>query len=146
MGIALIVAGIGIMNIMTVSLIERTREIGILKALGEDNTSILSIFIIEAVLMGVIGSVIGIFAGYLIAWIYGASGGGTSIFGRGGAGGFYGFGARSTSVSSFVITPSLTPEIVLLGLVFGILISVVFGILPALKASRLKPVDALRNE
>jgi putative ABC transport system permease protein len=127
--ISLLVAGIGIMNIMIVSLIERTREIGILKALGMKSRTVLFIFLTESVIIGLIGAVIGIISGWVLANI-------VSLFlGRGGLIG-----------SALTITPVLTPEVLLGALAFGIGISVIFALYPAWRASKLKPVEALRYE
>jgi putative ABC transport system permease protein len=128
--ISLLVAGIGIMNIMIVSLIERTREIGILKALGMKSRTVLYIFLTESVIIGLIGAVIGIISGWVLANV-------VSLFlGRGG---FIGGGGLT-------ITPLLTPEVILGALAFGIGVSVVFALYPAWRASKLKPVEALRYE
>ena len=135
-GISLLVAGIGIMNIMIVSLMERTREIGILKALGMKNRTVLLIFLSEAVIVGLMGGVIGVALGWVLANVVAAvfSGGGFLPMGAGaGAGGM-------------PINPVLTPEVLLGSLVFGIVVSVIFALYPAWRASRLKPVDALRYE
>jgi putative ABC transport system permease protein len=129
--ISLLVAGIGIMNIMIVSLIERTREIGILKALGMKSRTVLSIFLCESAIVGLIGAVAGIGLGWGLANV-------VSVFlGRGG---LIGGGA------GFTITPILTPEVLVLAMVFGIGVSVIFALYPAWRASKLKPVDALRYE
>jgi putative ABC transport system permease protein len=127
--ISLLVAGIGIMNIMIVSLIERTREIGILKAIGMKSRTVLYIFLTESVIIGLIGAVIGIVSGWILA-------NAVALFlGRGGIIG-----------SALTITPVLTIEVVIGALVFGIGISVIFAIYPAWRASKLKPVEALRYE
>ena len=127
--ISLLVAGIGIMNIMIVSLIERTREIGILKALGMKSRTVLYIFLTESVIIGLIGAVIGIVSGWVLANV-------VSLFlGRGGIIG-----------SALTITPILTPEVLLGALAFGVGISVIFALYPAWRASKLKPVEALRYE
>jgi putative ABC transport system permease protein len=130
--ISLLVAGIGIMNIMIVSLIERTREIGILKALGMKSRTVLAIFLGESVIIGLIGAVIGILLGWALANVT------ASVLG---SGGFMGGGS-----GAFSITPVLTPEVILGSLVFGIGVSVIFALYPAWRASKLKPVDALRYE
>jgi putative ABC transport system permease protein len=127
--ISLLVAGIGIMNIMIVSLIERTREIGILKALGMKSHTVLAIFLGESVIIGLIGAVIGIALGWGLANVT------ASVLGSG----FFGGG-------SFAITPILTLEVLLGALGFGIGVSVIFAAYPAWRASKLKPVDALRYE
>jgi putative ABC transport system permease protein len=127
--ISLLVAGIGIMNIMIVSLIERTREIGILKALGMKSRTVLYIFLTESIIIGLIGAVIGVISGWVLANM-------VSLFlGRGGIIG-----------SALTITPILTPEVMLGGLGFGVGISVIFALYPAWRASKLKPVEALRYE
>jgi putative ABC transport system permease protein len=128
--ISLLVAGIGIMNIMIVSLIERTREIGILKALGMKSRTVLTIFLGESVIIGLIGAVIGIVLGWILANVT-ARVLGSGVFGGGGG---------------FTITPLLTPEVLLGALAFGVGVSVIFALYPAWRASKLKPVEALRYE
>jgi putative ABC transport system permease protein len=127
--ISLLVAGIGIMNIMIVSLIERTREIGILKALGMKSRTVLHVFLTESVIIGLIGAVIGIVSGWVLANVV------ALFLGRGGLIG-----------SALTITPILTPEVLLGALAFGIGVSVIFALYPAWRASKLKPVEALRYE
>jgi putative ABC transport system permease protein len=129
--ISLLVAGIGIMNIMIVSMIERTREIGTLKALGMKSRTVLAIFLGESVFIGLIGAVIGIASGWALANVV-ATVLGSGAFGGGGG--------------SFAITPVLSPEVLAGSLGFGIGVSVIFALYPAWKASKLKPVDALRYE
>ncbi len=128
--ISLLVAGIGIMNIMIVSLIERTREIGILKALGMKSRTVLTIFLGESVIIGLIGAVVGIVLGWILANVT-ARVLGSGAFGGGGG---------------FKITPLLTPEVLVGALAFGVGISVIFALYPAWRASKLKPVEALRYE
>ena len=127
--ISLLVAGIGIMNIMIVSLIERTREIGILKALGMKSRTVLYIFLTESVIIGLIGAVIGVVSGWILANVV------ALFLGRGGIIG-----------SALTITPILTPEVLIGALSFGVGISVIFALYPAWRASKLKPVEALRYE
>ena len=139
-GIALIVAGIGIMNIMIVSILERTREIGILKSLGLKNQSILSIFLFESILIGLIGSVLGIVVGWIIANLFSVilSGGGFMTgMGGDGADGFMG---------GISMTPVLDLPLIFQALFFGIGVAVIFSLYPAWRASRLEPVKALRYE
>ncbi len=128
--ISLLVAGIGIMNIMIVSLIERTREIGILKALGMKSRTVLTIFLGESIIIGLMGAIIGIISGWILANIT-ASVLGSGVFGGGGG---------------FKITPLLTPEVLVGALAFGVGVSVIFALYPAWRASKLKPVEALRYE
>jgi putative ABC transport system permease protein len=128
--ISLLVAGIGIMNIMIVSLIERTREIGILKALGMKSRTVLTIFLGESIIIGLLGAVIGIISGWVLANIT-ASILGSGVFGGGGG---------------FQIVPLLTPEVLVGALAFGVGVSVIFALYPAWRASKLKPVEALRYE
>ncbi|MDQ0273533.1 ABC transporter permease [Cytobacillus purgationiresistens] len=118
-GISLFVGGIGVMNIMLVSVTERTREIGIRKALGATRSQVLTQFLIESVTLTLIGGI----AGILMGW------GVTSL------------------ISIFAGWPSLISwQVVLGGMLFSMLIGVVFGILPASKASKLDPIEALRYE
>jgi len=133
--ISLLVAGIGIMNIMIVSLIERTREIGILKALGMKSRTVLMIFLGESVIIGLIGALIGIALGWGLANIV------AILFSGGGP-----FGGAGEGGGGFSITPVLTPLVFLGAFGFGIGISVIFALYPAWRASKLKPVEALRYE
>jgi putative ABC transport system permease protein len=128
--ISLLVAGIGIMNIMIVSLIERTREIGILKALGMKSRTVLTIFLGESIIIGLMGAIIGIILGWVLANVT-ATVLGSGVFGGGGG---------------FTITPLLTPDVLVGALGFGVGVSVIFALYPAWRASKLKPVEALRYE
>jgi putative ABC transport system permease protein len=120
-GISLLVGGIGIMNIMLVSVTERTREIGIAKALGAPRRFIMLQFLIEAILLAVIGGIIGMVIGFALA--YGVAG----------------------MIPDFP-PPSVPWWAVLGSALFSMLIGMVFGILPASKAANLAPIDALRYE
>jgi len=135
--ISLLVAGVGIMNIMIVSLMERTREIGILKALGMKSRTVLAIFISEAVIVGLLGATFGIGLGWVLANVA------ATIFTGGGIAVATGQGAVS---GAFAITPILTPTLLMGAFGFGIAVSVIFAIYPAWRASKLKPVEALRYE
>ena len=137
--ISLLVAGIGIMNIMIVSLIERTREIGILKALGMKSRTVLAIFLGESVIIGAIGAIIGIALGWGLANIV------STILS---SGTFTGGMAGGTGASGGMlrISPVLTPLVFLGAFGFGVGVSVIFALYPAWRASKLKPVEALRYE
>ncbi|HEU4365725.1 MAG TPA: ABC transporter permease, partial [Candidatus Krumholzibacteria bacterium] len=115
--IALVVAGIGIMNIMLVSVTERTKEIGIRKSLGARPGNILTQFLLEAVILCNIGGVVGIVVGFAL-------------------------GNVITAFTSFEANVPL--EWAVIGLVFCSTVGIAFGLLPAIRASRLSPIDALR--
>jgi macrolide transport system ATP-binding/permease protein len=117
--ISLLVGGIGIMNIMLVSVTERTREIGLRKAIGANNKDIMTQFLIEAVLMSLIGGLAGV------------------ILGSGSA-------VIITLVAKWSVRVSLSS--IILSTVFSLVIGVVFGLWPARQASRLNPIEALRYE
>lgn len=118
--ISLLVGGIGIMNIMLVTVTERTREIGIRKAIGAERKSIIAQFLIEAMLICGIGGIIGIAIGYL----------GTAIVCK--------------IVLRFISWPSMTVTIG--SFAFSVAMGVIFGLYPAVKASGLQPVEALRAD
>lgn len=123
--ISLLVGGIGVMNIMLVSISERTREIGTRKALGASNTSIRTQFIVEAVVLCLIGGVLGIISGILM-----------------GAGGVKIMSMVSKNEMSAV--PSIQSMVI--AVVFSLAIGVFFGYYPANKAAQMNPIDALRYE
>ena len=122
-GISLLVGGIGIMNIMLVTVTERTREIGIRKAIGAERKSIIAQFLIEAAMICSIGGLIGIAIGYV----------GTMVAGK-----------LLLSTTTDVLLPS--PIITLGAVLFSVALGVIFGMYPAVKASGLQPVVALRAE
>ena len=125
-GISLLVGGIGIMNIMLVSVTERTREIGLRKAVGARRRDILMQFLIEAIVLGLMGGVIGILMGLLL------STGGTFVLQQV----FLQEDAQATvSLASVILATSVAAGV-------GIL----FGFFPALRAARLNPIQALRYE
>jgi putative ABC transport system permease protein len=121
--ISLVVGGIGIMNIMLVSVTERTREIGIRKAVGAKRRDILMQFLTEATVLSVLGGIIGTAIGIGIALSLGR-----------------------VSLGNSQITPVVDTTAIILAVVFSIAVGLFFGIYPALRASSLKPIDALRYE
>ena len=129
--ISLLVGGIGIMNIMLVSVTERTREIGIRKSLGAKRTDIRGQFIIEAGTTSAIGGVLGILVGIGLASLAGSLIGGMMTSSMGGG-------------STFSAVPNLSSVAVAFGVSVGI--GILFGYLPAKKAAALNPIDALRYE
>lgn len=118
-GISLIVGGIGIMNIMLVSVTERTREIGIRKAIGATRGAILSQFVVEATFLSMMGGIIGVLVGVAGAMI----------------------GESVTHYPHLLATGSM-----FVAFFFALMVGVVFGVYPARKAANLKPIDALRFE
>lgn len=134
-GITLFIAGIGIMNTMTVSLMERTREIGTLKSLGSKNRTVLAIFLCEASIIGLMGGFIGTALGYLLASFIAA------FLNDGGL-----IAWSDVSVyADIIIAPEISSLVVIMAISFGLLISVIFSLYPAWRASRMNPVDALRH-
>ena len=132
--ISLIVGGVGVMNIMLVSVVERTREIGIRKALGAKNKSIRRQFMTEAVVIclmgGVIGIVIGILNGFLLSQVAGML--------------VSSYEQELGSMLHVTVSPSITA--IIISVVFSMLIGVVFGYYPAKRAANMSPIDALRYE
>jgi putative ABC transport system permease protein len=118
-GISLLVAGVGVMNIMLVSVTERTREIGIRKALGAKRRTILTQFVIEAAMTSTIGGLIGIVVGSFFTGIIGTA-----------------IGIKATP----------TPSAILVSFGVSVGIGLLFGYMPASRAARLNPIDALRSE
>ena len=118
-GISLIVGGIGIMNIMLVSVRERTREIGVRRAIGAKQSNILTQFLIEAIVLSLAGGVVGLILGQIAAFFL-------------------------AIIGDWVFSIQL--ETVLLALGFSLVVGVVFGVWPARTAAKLEPIDALRFE
>lgn len=130
--ISLLVGGIGIMNIMYVSVTERTREIGVMKAVGATSRTILLLFLLESGIFGLVGGVIGDLFGIIIG--YGMN--------------YVANIARAEAIGSQMIVTNftITPEVLLLGAGFGFLVGIIAGFFPARRASKLEPVEALRYE
>ena len=136
--VSLFVAGVGITNTMFVSIMERTREIGILKAIGYKARSILTMFLAEASITGIIGGMLGTITGMLLSFLLSGGLGGMRV------GGPMMGGARASSSMGF--TPVITPNLITFSLLFPIGISIVAGLYPAWRASRLNIVLALKYE
>jgi putative ABC transport system permease protein len=129
------------MNMKTASVTERTKEIGILKAIGAKNRTVLYMFTSEAILIGLIGGLIGVFTGYGISYalaymlssIIQPQQQQNVIF-------------QNRQRQSITITPTLSLEWTIIAFTFGVVVCIIFGRYPARKASKLNPVEALRHE
>jgi putative ABC transport system permease protein len=117
--ISLVVGGIGIANVMMLTVKERIREIGVLKALGATMRDIRMQYLLEAGVLGVVSSIIGIALGVIISFAIGSLAG---------------------------LPSAITPTSILLGLLFGVLTTTIAGVYPANKAAKLDPIEALRAE
>lgn len=123
--ISLVVAGFGIMNTMLMSVLERTREIGIMKAIGATNREVMMIFLVETATLGFIGGVIGILFGSVL---------------------YLGIGYVAIKFLGITLAMSIQPSLIILALLFSMFVGTLSGIYPAWRAARLNPVDALRYE
>ena len=122
--ISLLVGGIGIMNIMLVSVMERTREIGLRKAVGARNSDILTQFLFESFLISLIGGLVGILLAWIISMVIKAI----------------------AASGATTLNPLITWDSILLATIFSIAVGIVFGLYPANRAAKLEPVEALRME
>lgn len=123
--ISLIVGGIGIMNSMYTSVLERTREIGVMKAIGARNSDVFGFFVVESGIMGFVGGAVGILIGLMLS---------------------LGLAAAINAAGFVTISMSVSYSLVIFGLLFSFGLGMLSGALPAVRAARLKPVDALRYE
>lgn len=124
-GISLLVGGIGIANTMFTSVLERRKEIGVMKAIGAQNKDILYIFMIEAALLGLVGGIVG--GGIGLALALGVS------------------SAANSALGTEILTVAISVPLLVGAILFSLLIGVFSGIVPALQASKLNPVEALRG-
>jgi len=128
-GVSLIIGAVGIANTMFTSVVERTRQIGTLKALGAKNSEIMKMFLFESALIGFVGGLIGIFAGFIF----------TGLLNE--------FSARMFPISATRMSSAIiTPQLIFLGLSFATIIGALSGLIPAKRAAELEPVEALRYE
>jgi putative ABC transport system permease protein len=125
--VSLLVGAVGIANTMFMSVMERTRQIGLLKSLGATDAEVMKVFLIESGLFGVVGGVIGVTTGILISVIISSIG--LQMMGPGGT-----------------MTTVVSPQLIIFALAFSIIVGVLSGVMPARSAARMNPVDALRFE
>ncbi len=126
-GVSLLVGAVGIANTMFTSVLEKTKEIGTMKAIGAKNRDILAIFIINSALVGLVGGILGVILGSFLSLLFPMLG--ITL-------------ARGTSVAGI----SFSPILAFYGITLAIFVGVISGAVPAYRASKLKPVDALRYE
>ena len=129
--VSLLVGAIGIANSMFTSVLEKTREIGIMKALGAKNNEVLTLFIIESGLFGLIGGIIGVIIAFILTQTLNILGIGLSLGGGSGGGG---------------VSMVITLDLVIFAIILSTVIGIVSGAMPARTASKLRPVDALKYE
>ena len=139
--VSLFVATVGIVNTMYVSVMERTREIGILKAIGYRPKQIMGMFLSEAALTGVIGGFTGLLLGYALSFLMGGELAGSTFGGRAFGGPPGGGSAASTGV-----VPVFSTELIVFALVFPVILATAAGLYPAWRASRMNAVAALKYE
>ncbi len=126
--ISLLVGAVGIANTMFTSVLEKTKEIGIMKAIGAKDFDILTIFLINSGLIGLVGGIGGI------------------IFGIFGSGLVSNLGSNGGGMTRMFANTAITPQLLIFALVFSVILGMIAGAIPAYRASKLKPVDALRYE
>ncbi len=143
--VTLVVAAIGIANTMFVSVMERTREIGIMKAIGYKPKQILSLFLSEAALTGVAGAIIGTLFGIVLSFMLGGGISSSFTINTGGRG-FGGGGRAPVPASSSSYTPIFSTQLFIFSLTFPIALAVLAGFYPAWRASRMNAVLALKYE
>jgi putative ABC transport system permease protein len=122
--ISLVVGGIGIMNTMYTAVLERTKEIGIMKAIGARNSTIFRLFFIESGFLGLVGGIIGTLLGMGLA---------------------YGLAFAGRQAGSNLLQASVSPYLIIGSLLFSFILGTLFGVLPAVNASKMQPVEALRK-
>jgi ABC-type antimicrobial peptide transport system permease subunit len=166
-GVSLLVAAIGIMNVMLIAVYERTHEIGIFKSVGFTSRHILLIFLLQAMIIGFLGGLVGIGVGagasYVVASVFthstsssNSSTGTSAATTRSGSGAYAGGGTASRSgvsasptgvsgSSSLSYSPVFTPATMLTALLVAVVVSIIAGIYPAWRASKMEPIDALRQ-
>ena len=124
-GISLLVGGIGVANVMYASVLERTRDIGVMKAVGARNSDILYIFVIESCLLGLIGGIAGSFLGIGLAFLASAS--------------------ANAYFDNQILKVTFSLQLIIASVIFSLFIGLLAGVLPARQAAKLKPVEALRR-
>jgi len=123
--ISIIVGGIGIMNTMYTSVLERTRDIGVMKSIGAKNSTIFGLFFVESGLLGTVGGIVGVTIGALLAK-------GLAYVGR-------------TMLNSNLLSAQISPYLIIGALIFSFLVGTISGLAPAIRASKMSPVEALRE-
>ena len=151
-GVALLVAMISIINTMLMSVIERTREIGIMKVLGCEVGSIRTIFLVEAALIGFFGGLAGVALSFALSFLINnmdmimsmISGGGRGMSGRGGM--RMSFGGMGMGMGGGIQASVIAPWMVGFGLIFSTLISLMAGVYPAIRATKISALEAIKQE
>lgn len=126
--VSLLVGAVGIANTMFMSVMERTRQIGLMKALGATNNEVMKVFLMESGLFGFFGGVLGIIVGILISVII------SSV------------GVRAIGIGGGTMNAVVTPQLLIFALAFSVFVGIISGVVPARSAAKMNPVDALRFE